>query len=53
MRVKATAGLGSVNANGLTKDGDTYINSAYGKSAVTLNITISAGIGEVNLEASP
>lgn len=50
VQVEATAGLGRVNANGLSKDGDSYVNAAYGTSAVVLTITIEAGVGEVNLE---
>lgn len=50
MRIEATAGLGRVNANGLSKDGDIYVNAAYGTSAVVLTITVEAGVGEVNLE---
>lgn len=50
VRVEATAGLGRVNANGLSKEGDAYVNTAYATSAVALTITVKAGIGEVNLE---
>lgn len=50
VRVEATAGLGRVNANGLSKEGDAYVNAAYANAAVILTITVEAGIGEVNLE---
>lgn len=50
VRVKANAGLGRVTANGLSKDGDTYVNPAYGKASVNLDITISAGVGEITLD---
>lgn len=49
VRVEATAGLGRVNANGFSKEGDAYVNTAYATSAVVLTITVKAGIGEVNL----
>jgi len=42
--------LGSVNTNGLSKRGDAYVNEAYGKSDITLEINIQAGIGQINLE---
>lgn len=42
--------LGRINASGLTKQGDAYVNEAYGKSDVTLEINIQAGIGQINLE---
>ena len=48
-RVTVRQGIGSVNADGLTRSGDTYTNDAYGESEVTLDITIEGGIGEVNL----
>lgn len=43
-------GISRVNASGLTQDGNTYVNNAYGVSDVTLDINIEAGIGEINLE---
>jgi hypothetical protein len=49
VRVTASGGIGSVNAPGLQRDGDAYINAAYGKTAATINLTVSGGVGEVNL----
>lgn len=49
VRVEATTGLGSITATGLTKDGRTWTNAEYGRSAVTLDITVKAGVGEVTL----
>ncbi len=51
VRVYAKAGLGRIHARGLKSDGRDYVNAAYGKSKVTLRISIEAGIGEINLEA--
>lgn len=45
-----TKGLGTISADGFTKDGDTYTNSAHGSAAVTLTLNIDAGIGEITLE---
>jgi hypothetical protein len=50
-RVTVTTGLGSVTVNGLQKDGDSWVNAAYGTSPVTLDVTIKAGVGEVTLDA--
>lgn len=50
VRLDINAGVGSINASGLTKDGDIYTNSAYGESDVKLIISIDAGVGEINLE---
>lgn len=49
VRVNASGGLGSINAHGLQRDGDAYINAAYGKSAATINLSVEGGVGEINL----
>jgi N-terminal domain of toast_rack, DUF2154/Domain of unknown function (DUF5668) len=48
--VRAKGGLGSVQADGLTKDGDNYVNSEYGKSPVTLHVNVEGGVGLIRLE---
>ena len=50
--VKATAegGLGKINATGLTREGDAYVNDAYGDSDVTLKVDVEGGVGEINLK---
>lgn len=50
VRVKAEAGLGTIEAPGLTKDGDVYTNAAYGVSEVTLRLNLEAGVGRIKLE---
>ncbi len=50
VRVVATGGLGKIQVNGLRVNGDTYTNDAYGKTPVTLNITVKLGVGNVSLE---
>lgn len=49
VRVTAEGALGHVNANGLTMNGNTYTNSAYGTSTSTINIHVSTGIGDIQL----
>jgi len=49
IRAKVDGGIGSVNARGLAKSNGAYTNDAYGKSPVTLNISIDAGIGSIDL----
>jgi hypothetical protein len=51
VHVRATGGLGAVNAPGFERDGDAYVNSAYGKSPVTLTLDIEGGVGTINLES--
>jgi len=49
-RVEVETGPTAVKAEGLTKDGNVFTNTAYGVSDVTLRIKIRAGIGLINLE---
>ncbi len=53
VRVRVDGGLGSVDAHGLTKTGGAYVNEAYGKSAVTIEVDIDAGIGSLDLRCDP
>lgn len=50
VHVKAEGGLGAINAYDLIKEGDAFVNQAYGKSRATLNIEVKGGVGEINLE---
>ena len=50
VRAKAEGGIGKINTSGLTKDGNFYLNEAYGNSDVTLNVDVEGGVGEINLE---
>ncbi|MGB8957864.1 MAG: toast rack family protein [Candidatus Aminicenantales bacterium] len=53
VRVKVDGGIGSVNAHGLTKQAGAYVNDAYGKSPVTIEVDIDAGIGSLDLTCEP
>jgi hypothetical protein len=48
-RVKVESGPHTIEASGLSKDGDVYTNAAYGVSDVSLRIDLAAGIGTINL----
>jgi hypothetical protein len=50
VRAKAEGGLGKINAEGLQREGDSYVNDAYGESEVTLRVDVQGGVGEINLE---
>jgi hypothetical protein len=50
VRVVTKHGFGSINAEGLIRDGDTYVNQMFGVSPITLSISIKTGLGEINLE---
>ncbi len=49
VRAVASGGIGAVNANGLKRDGDAYVNDAYGKTPATIDLTVHGGVGEINL----
>lgn len=49
VRVKVESGPHTIEATGLTKDGDVYTNAAYGVSDVTFQIDLQVGIGTINL----
>jgi hypothetical protein len=50
VKAKAEGGLGKINAKGLKKVGNSYVNAAYGESDVTLNVDVKGGVGEINLQ---
>jgi N-terminal domain of toast_rack, DUF2154/Domain of unknown function (DUF5668) len=49
VRVHASGGIGTVSTDGLMRDGDAYVNAAYGKSPTTINLEVRGGVGEINL----
>jgi len=50
VKVNAEGGLGKINAEGLQRQGQAYVNNAYGDSDVTLNVDVQGGVGQINLE---
>jgi hypothetical protein len=50
-RVTVDTGLGGVTASGLDRDGEAYVNQAFGSSPYTLTLVIRAGVGGVELTA--
>jgi len=50
VRVTAEGGLGRINAEGLQREGEAYVNDAYGGSDVNLEVEVRGGVGEINLE---
>jgi hypothetical protein len=51
--VNASGGIGTIDASGLKHDGDEYTNAAYGKSPVTLHLTVQGGVGQISLIQEP
>jgi hypothetical protein len=50
VNVRAKGDLGKINAEGLEREGDSYVNDAYGDSDVTLDVEVQGGVREINLE---
>ena len=52
MGVKVNAGtrLGRVNAEGLQREGKSFVNVAYNDSDATLRVEVTGGVGQINLE---
>lgn len=50
VKAHASGGIGSVNVHGLTKEGDEYVNAAYGKAPTTIDLNVQGGIGEIDLD---
>lgn len=49
---EAHGGIGGINARGLTKRDDRYVNDAYGHAKTTVRLEIHGGIGAINLVGS-
>jgi hypothetical protein len=47
--VSAQGGIGSVNAHDFKRDGDDYINDAYGKTPATIRVKVQGGVGQITL----
>lgn len=49
VRVHASGGIGSVSTDGLTRNGDDYVNAAYGKTPSSIDVTVQGGVGDIVL----
>ncbi len=52
VRAEIRGGLGAIDAEGLTKNGDAYVNEAYGDTDVTVTLDVEAGLGEIKLQVA-
>jgi hypothetical protein len=50
VRAKAEGGIGTINAEGLKRVDNAYVNDAYGESDVNLSVDVKGGVGKINLE---
>jgi len=51
VRVQIERGVGDLVVSGLERDGDYYVNDAYGTAPVTLDITLECGVGSVEVRS--
>lgn len=49
VRARIDGGIGSVDASGFKKRGEIYTNDAFGKTDVSIDIDVDAGIGSIEL----
>ena len=50
VRAEIDGGIGSVSARQFNKSGKVYTNQAYGKADVTIDLSVDAGIGSIDLK---
>jgi hypothetical protein len=50
VRVEVDTGVGIVNAAGFMRDGNAYVNDAFGESPVTIQATVRLGAGVLSLD---
>src|SRR5215216_4161297 len=50
VKAKSEGGLGKINAEGIKRVGDSYVNNAYGESDVNLSVDVKGGVGQINLK---
>ena len=50
VRAKAEGGIGTINAKGLKRVDNAYVNDAYGEADTNLSLDVKGGVGQINLE---
>ena len=50
IRIKDRGFFSTINASGLVKRGNVFVNEAFGHSELTLRVYFFAAVGELNLE---
>ncbi|MBI4890103.1 MAG: hypothetical protein HY821_05705 [Acidobacteria bacterium] len=48
---EAAGGIGEINVRGMKRDGNRWVNEAYGKSKVTIRLNVKGGIGQIDIRA--
>lgn len=47
VEVHASGGIGAVDTNGLQHENDDYVNDQFGKSPITMRVTVEGGVGHI------
>jgi N-terminal domain of toast_rack, DUF2154 len=50
VRVEVERAVSAIDADGFKRDGGAYVNDAFGSSATTMHIAMSAGVGAIHLQ---
>lgn len=48
---EASGGIGEINVHGMKRDGNRWVNDAYGKAKTTIRLAVKGGIGEIEIRA--
>ncbi len=48
---EAHGGIGEINVRGMKREGNRWVNDAYGTSKTTIRLTVNGGIGEIDIRA--
>lgn len=51
VEAQASGGIGEIQVHGMRKDGDRWVNEAYGKGGPTIHLSVKGGIGSIRIEA--
>lgn len=51
--VRASGGIGAIDAHGLRHENDEYTNEAYGKTPATIRLKVEGGVGQISLIEEP
>jgi hypothetical protein len=49
VEIRADGGIGSIDTEGLHREGGRWVNDAWGKSPITIHMNVEGGIGEIRL----
>jgi hypothetical protein len=48
---EASGGIGEINVHGMKRDGNKWVNDAYGKAKTTIRLSVKGGIGQIDIRA--